>query len=271
MNGTDFLNALILGVVEGLTEFIPVSSTGHLILAEYFLQTGWPHSSVFIVFIQLGSILAVMTHYRRKVWNLAIHFFDRRAERNMGFKILLAFLPAAVVGALFHDVIKAYLFSPTVVAIALVVGGVIMLAVERMAPTPTATTMETIGFRTAFKIGLCQLFALIPGVSRAGASIVGAQFLGVERKAATEFSFFLAMPTIIGASVYDLAKNVDTMNPAEYPILAVGFVAAFFAALVVVKYLIRFVGHYGFAPFAYYRIVLGALILIGLQTGFLML
>lgn len=266
-----YLHAAILGLVEGLTEFIPVSSTGHLILAEHFLATGWQHPTVFIVFIQLGSILAVMLHYRRKVTNLALHFFDRRAERDLGLKILLAFFPAAVCGALFHDAIKAVLFSPAVVATALVVGGFIMLWVERAAPKPKADRMEEISFRMAFKIGLCQILALIPGVSRAGASIVGAQFFGVERKTATEFSFFLAMPTIMGAAAYDLAKNIDQMDGNDAAIFAVGFISAFVAALIVVKYLIRFVSHYGFAPFAYYRIILGILILIALATGWLAL
>jgi undecaprenyl-diphosphatase len=265
----DLFHAAFLGVIEGLTEFIPVSSTGHLIVAEYFLQTGWPNSSVFIVFIQMGSILAVMFHYRRKVFNLALHFFDRKAERDMGFKILLAFLPAAVIGALFHDYIKAVLFSPTVVAVALIIGGVIMLWIERNAPKAVADRMEEISFKTAFKIGVCQLAALIPGVSRAGASIVGAQFLGVERKTATEFSFFLAMPTIIGASVYDLAKNWGAMTTADVPILATGFITAFIAALIIVRTVIGFVGHYGFAPFAYYRIIFGSLLLFGLSFDFI--
>lgn len=255
------ITTLILGVIEGLTEFIPVSSTGHLILGAALLPTKLPNSDVFVIFIQLGAILAVIFARLARVWSLAIGFFTNAIERWMGLKILVAFFPAVIAGVLLHDYIKHVLFSPLVVAISLVVGGIIMLFVERTAPAPRAQTMDEISMKTAFHIGLCQLCALIPGISRSGASIVGAQFLGVERRAATEFSFFLAIPTLTGAALYDLYKNLDLLTPLDAPVFAAGSVAAFLSALVVVKTLIRFVGHYGFAPFAYYRIVVGLLVL----------
>ena len=175
----------------------------------------------------------------------------------MGIKILAAFLPAAFAGALLHGFIKTVLFTPYVVAVSLIVGGIVMLLVERSSPKPVAEKMDEISMKTAFGIGLCQLLALIPGVSRAGASIVGAQYLGVERKAATEFSFFLAIPTIIGASVFDLYKNIDQLHRADLPVFLVGTLFAFLSALVVVKGLIAYVGRYGFTPFAYYGLFLG--------------
>lgn len=264
---TDLIHSAILGVVEGLTEFIPVSSTGHLIMAETVLQRTDVSASVFDVFIQVGAILAVIWARRVRVLSLAIGFFTNPSERLMGFKILAAFMPAAVFGVLLHGFIKDVLFNSWVVAISLIVGGVIMLVIERSAPKPKANTMDEVSMKTAFGIGLCQLAALIPGVSRAGASIVGAQFLGVERKAATEFSFFLAIPTIIGASVYDLYKNIGLLTPADLPVFAVGTVFAFLSALVVVNGLIAYVGKYGFKPFAYYRILFGTLVLILLATG----
>ena len=263
----DIFNAIILGIVEGITEFIPVSSTGHLILTGKFLGREGPSASVFDVVIQVGAILAVIWVWRVRVFKLAIGFFTNAAERLMGIKIILAFLPAAIVGVLAHDFIKHVLFSPLVVAISLIVGGIVMLIVERAAPKSTAETMDDISVLTAFKIGLCQLFALIPGVSRAGASIVGAQFLGASRIAATQFSFFLAIPTIIGASVFDLAKNMDLLTKNDAPVFIVGTLAAFLSAMIVIKWLIAYVSKYGFTPFAYYRIIFGTFVLILLGTG----
>ena len=261
------ISAAILGIIEGLTEFIPVSSTGHLIVGGEILGRTSENGHVFDIFIQTGAILAVIWVHRLRVLSLAIGFFTNTHERLMGLKIIAAFIPAAIAGVLLHGFIKATLFNPWVVAIALILGGFAMLAIERRAPTPTATTMDGISMKTAFGIGLCQLAALIPGVSRAGATLVGAQFLGVERKAATEFSFFLAIPTIIGASAYDFYKNLDHLSSNDIPVFAIGTITAFISGLIVVRGLVAYVGKYGFTPFAYYRIVFGALVLTLLTTG----
>lgn len=263
------LDAIILGIVEGLTEFIPVSSTGHLILTEAALNRQDATANVFVVFIQVGAILAVLWARRQRVLKLGFGFFTNREERMMGFKILAAFIPAAFMGFFLHSYIKEFLFSPWVVGVSLIVGGFIMLWVEKSAPPARMATMDNISLKTAFGIGLCQIASLIPGVSRAGASIVGAQFLGVERRAATEFSFFLAIPTIIGAAVYDLYKNLDLVSKDDIYIFAVGTVAAFISALIVINTLIDFVGKYGFKPFSYYRIGFGTLVLVLLWVGWL--
>jgi undecaprenyl-diphosphatase len=265
---TPLLESGFLGIVEGLTEFIPVSSTGHLILAEAFLQRPGA-SSVFDVFIQIGAIMAVIWVRRERVLRLSWGFFADKNERLMGFKIIAAFLPAAIMGIFLHGFIKNVLFSPWVVGVSLIVGGVIMLIIERSAPKSHTDTMDSISMKTAFGIGICQIASLIPGISRAGASIVGAQFLGVERRAATEFSFFLAIPTILGAAVFDMYENRHLLTGADIPIFAMGTVTAFISALFVVRGLIEFVGKHGFKPFGYYRIVLGLVVLILLYTGVL--
>ncbi len=265
----DYIDAAILGLIEGVTEFIPVSSTGHLIVGEAILNRAVDAASsgVFDVFIQVGAILAVIWARRERVFGMATGFFTDRDERAMALKILLAFIPAVVAGLLCHDWIKTVLFSPWVVAVSLVVGGVILLAVERIARAPVFFNMDALPFKTALGIGLCQLAALIPGVSRSGASIVGAEFLGVERKTAAEFSFFLAIPTICGAAAYDLYKNFDHLSADDLPLFAVGTVVAFISALAVVNTLIAFVGRYGFKPFGYYRIVAGIVLMLLLWQG----
>lgn len=262
-------DSVLLGLIEGLTEFIPVSSTGHLIIGEAFLHRSEATAGVFDVFIQIGAILAVIWARRQRVFRLAWGFFTDAEERLTGIKIIVAFLPAAVMGVLLHGFIKEVLFTPGVVGASLIAGGVIMLAIERSAPQPRTDDMDSISLKTALGIGLCQVFALIPGISRAGASIVGAQFLGVERRAATEFSFFLAIPTIIGAAVYDLYKNIGILSMSDIPVFAVGTVAAFISALFMVNGLIAFVGKHGFKPFGYYRIVIGLIIFLLLSQGFL--
>lgn len=267
---SQLLDSALLGVIEGLTEFIPVSSTGHLILGEALLHR--PKSEVtglFDIFIQVGAIVAVIWARRGRVFKLATGFFTDEAERLTCIKILAAFLPCAVAGVLFHKFIMATLFSPCVVGASLIAGGIILLVVERLAPPPRAETMESISLKTAVGIGLCQVAALIPGISRAGASIVGGQFLGVERRAATEFSFFLAIPTILGAAAFDLFKNRAFVSAADLPVFAVGTLTAFLSAILVVNGLIAFVGKYGFRPFGYYRIVAGIVILLMLHQGLL--
>lgn len=258
----DAAKAALLGVVEGLTEFIPVSSTGHLIVTQAALGDRSAVDGVFAVCIQVGSILAVMWVKRAMIMRMIHDFILGGAGRALAIHILIAFFPAVIAGVLFHDFIKGVLFSPFVVGVSLIVGGIIMLAVERRAPPPKTEDVMAFSPLLALKVGLCQLFALIPGVSRSGASIVGAQYLGVSRAAATDFSFYLAIPTLMGAAVYDLYKNRDLVRMDDIGIFLVGGVSAFLCALVVVRTLIGYVQKHGFAPFAYYRIAFGALVLI---------
>ena len=259
---TILFTALLLGLVEGLTEFLPVSSTGHLILLVDLLGFRGPPGRVFEIVIQLGAILAIVVLYWGKFWSVLIGLPRERAAQRFTVNILVAFLPAAVIGVLAHDFIKDVLFSPWTVSIALVVGGVLILLIERGKPAPRVDDVDRITPLLAAKIGLCQVIAMIPGVSRSGATIMGAMVLGVARAPATEFSFFLAVPTMIGATVYDLAKNWDALSGDDALVLAVGLVAAFVAALVVVRSLVAFVSRRGFAPFAWYRIGLGSVMLL---------
>jgi len=257
----EYISAAFLGLVEGLTEFIPVSSTGHLILFIDLLGFKGPPGQVFEVVIQFGAILAIGWVYRQKFIELALGIGARPAQwfvRN----IALAFLPAMVVGALVHDTLKELFFNPTSVAIALVIGGFGILAIERWKPVARITSTESMGWLTALKIGLFQCISMIPGVSRSGATIMGALLLGVERKTAAEFSFFLAVPTMFAASMYDLYKARDMLTADGLDLIAVGFVVSFIVALVVVRWLIRFVQTRGFGLFAYYRIALGSIILL---------
>ncbi len=256
------LLAALLGAVEGLTEFIPVSSTGHLILLIDLLGFQGPPGKVFEVAIQLGAIFAICWVYRLKIWNVAVNFPNDRDARRFVFSILAGFLPAALIGALLHDFIKSVLFSPYVVSVSLVLGGFAMLAIERWAPPPRISGVDHVGLNTALKIGFCQAVAMIPGVSRSGATIMGAILLRVDRQTATEFSFFLAIPTMVGATTLDLYKNWQLIDPAGGLMIAIGFTTAFVAGLLVVRRLIAFVIRYGFAPFAWYRIALGVLILL---------
>jgi len=259
---------LLLGTIEGLTEFIPVSSTGHLLLAGHFLGFNSP-GKTFEVLIQLGAILAVFTVYVRKL--LAILFAlpsDLRARRFV-LGVLVAFLPAAVAGATLHDFIKQVLFeTPWLICTTLVLGGIVLLAVDRLELEPRYRDVMDYPPSLAFKIGLCQCLALVPGVSRSGATIVGALLLGTDKRSAAEFSFFLAMPTMAGAFAYDLYKNWSLLESDDVAGIAVGFVAAFIAGVLVVNYLLEFISRHGFGLFAWWRIVvggmgLGALIVLG--------
>jgi undecaprenyl-diphosphatase len=257
--------ALLLGLVEGITEFLPISSTGHLILLTNFL--GFPDKGgVFAVAIQLGAILAICVAYWGRLWGVLVGLPTRREARGFVYLLLAAFLPAAVIGVLAHDFIKTVLFSPTVVAWALVAGGIAILVIERVKPAPRIHTVEGFSYATALKVGLCQVVAMIPGVSRSGATIMGALLLGVDRRAAAEFSFFLAIPTMAAATLYDLYKSRDLLGVEDMTLIGVGFAAAFVAALVVVKALVAFLARHGFTPFAWYRIALGGL-LLGLIYG----
>jgi undecaprenyl-diphosphatase len=257
MNEHVFFQALFLGIVEGVTEFLPVSSTGHLIVAGDLIGFKGPLASVFEVVIQLGAILAICVLYARKLLGVAFGLGSDPAARRFALAVIIAFLPAAVLGFLLHDFIKDKLFSPEVVAVSLVLGGVAILLIERWKPAPRIAEIEDLKPLTALQIGFFQCLAMIPGVSRSGATILGALTLGVERKTAAEFSFFLAIPTMLGATVLDLWKARHDLNPDDASVIAVGFVAAFISAIFVVRWLVGFVSHHGFGIFGWYRIVFG--------------
>lgn len=248
--------AVFLGVVEGLTEFIPVSSTGHLVLAGHFLGIDSP-KKVFEILIQLGAILAILTVYAAKLIRLLIDLPSDRRTQLFALSVVLAFLPAVLIGVLLHKPIKALLDYPLVVCISLIVGGVILLWVDRLKLTPVHNDVMDIPPRLALAIGACQCLAMIPGVSRSGATIVGAMLLGTNKRTAAEFSFFLAMPTMVGAFTYDLYKNFENIDRAAAINIAIGFVVAFITGVIVVRYLLDFVSKNGFAPFAWWRIAVG--------------
>ena len=253
---------VLIGLVEGITEFLPVSSTGHIILAEEVLHFQGPPGKVFEIVIQLGAILAVIVLYRAKILSTVTGVM-RREPLAMRFAaaVIVAFLPAAIVGVAAHKYIKAMLDSPTVVAVALIVGGIAILIIERFAQRPRIKSIDDIDLKTALFIGVCQCLAMIPGVSRSGSTIMGARVFRVDRAAAAEFSFFLAIPTMIGAAVYDLYKNWSTLDWHGSGVIALGFIVAFLSAAVVVRPFVRFISRHGFAVFAWYRIVLGAVAL----------
>ena len=260
----DYLIAVLLGIVEGLTEFLPISSTGHLILADRLLGLEGPESKLFDIVIQLGAILAVCWVYRQRLFHAVTGLLTEPPAQRFVGNIVVAFVPAAVAGVLFYRIIKEVLFSPWVVAVSLVVGGFLILVIERVRPRPRVHDVEVMSLRTAFAIGCCQVLAMIPGVSRAGATIMGALMLRVDRPAATEFSFFLAIPTMLGATVYDLYKNRAILSFDGAVLIGIGFVVAFIAALFVVRRLVDFVSRHGFGVFAWYRIAVGAIALIAL-------
>lgn len=262
------LMAFVLGIVEGVTEFLPISSTGHLILLGDLLGFHGPAEKLFDIVIQLGAILAVCWLYRDKLFTTVAGLVrqERQAWWFVG-SLLLAFLPAMVLGGFLHNYIKAMLFSPQVVAVAMVVGGLVILAVERFKPPPHLHDPYGFSVSTSLKIGLFQCLSMIPGTSRSGATIIGALMLGVERKAATEFSFFLAIPTMFAATAYDLYKNRGLLSGTDVELIVVGFVMAFLSAVLVVRWLVGWVAHHGFAPFAWYRIVIGVGMLVLLQLA----
>ena len=255
------VKAAILGVVEGLTEFLPISSTGHLIIAGDLLDFNDEKGKAFLVVIQIGAMLAVMWHYRAKFIDLTLGLFRRRDAQVFIAKLFVAFLPAAIVGLLFANLIKSYLFGSVPVAIALIVGAFIILAVERVYKGGRIESIEAMTFRDALLIGLAQCCSLIPGISRAGATIIGGMLCGLTRKAATEFSFFLAVPTLIAAGGYDLIKHREEFAAGDAGTLAVGLIVSFISALICVRWLLRYVAGHDLKIFAWYRIVLGLVIL----------
>lgn len=255
------LKAAVLGLVEGVTEFIPVSSTGHLIVVSDWLGLVDERAKTFDIFIQLGAILAIVWLYRTRLTRTVLAAGRDPVSRRFLGNLIIAFLPAAVVGFLAHDWIKTRLFNPTVVAIALVLGGVVILLIERWAPRPTVEEVDQVPPRTAFGIGLAQVLSLVPGTSRSGATIMGGYALGLSRLAATEFSFFLAIPVMLAATLYDLLKSWAMLVPSDAPVFAVGFIVSFLSALVVVKVFLSYVSGHSFKVFAWYRIVIGAALL----------
>jgi undecaprenyl-diphosphatase len=254
------IKAVILGIVEGLTEFLPVSSTGHLIIVGDLLNFNDEKGKVFEIVIQLGAILGVVWDYRVRVGRLVTGIGSRHEQRFI-LNLLIAFLPAAVAGLLLHKAITAHLFNPLTVAGALIVGGILILVIERLPLRVRVNSMEDLGPLDALKIGIAQTFSLFPGVSRAGATIMGGLLSGLSRTAATEFSFLLAMPIMFAATFYELLKNHELLHATDIPLFTVGFVMSFITALVVVKAFLKFVSRHNFTSFALYRIVFGLLVL----------
>jgi undecaprenyl-diphosphatase len=265
------LVALVLGVVEGLTEFLPVSSTGHLIVAGSLLGYSGERAKVFEIVIQAGAILAVCWEYRARLLAAVTGLFDQREAQRFVANLALAFLPAAILGLLFSKVIKRYLFAPVPVALAFVAGALIILWVERRQRVSPSTvridSIDAIRWRDALKIGFAQAFALIPGTSRSGATIIGGMLFGLSRPAATEFSFFLAIPTLLAACAYEFVRNRALLSSQDLQGFGVGFIAAFVSAFLCVRWLIRYVSRHDFVPFAWYRIAFGLLILLTAWSG----
>ena len=259
------LLVILLGIIEGLTEFIPVSSTGHLVLAGVMFGLP-PGSETFDIVIQLGAILAVIVLYWRRFYDVLLGLKAGNADAiRFTRNILIGFLPSAVVGAIAYGAIKAMLETPQIVAVALILGGVAILAIERLRPRNAVTSVEGMGWRIALGIGLIQCLSMIPGVSRSGATIMGALTLGVERKTAAEYSFFLAIPTMVGASTLALWKARDTLDLHHASAIGLGFVVSFIVALIVIRWFLGVVSRHGFAPFAWYRIIAGSAALVWLS------
>jgi undecaprenyl-diphosphatase len=264
---SDALRAVILGIIEGVTEFLPVSSTGHLLLAERFFNLGegsfW---NSFTVLIQLGAILAILAIYFVKLWQVALGMFTNPDDRRFVIGVLVAFLPAVVIGLIAGKYLKL-LFNPWVICFSLIVGGAILLWVDQLDHKPHEHDATKFPLLTYLWIGCAQCLAMIPGVSRSGASIVAAMLLGADKRAAAEFSFFLAIPTMIGAFAYDFYKNRAEMNADHIGIVAIGFVVSFITAIVVVKTFLSYVSRNGFALFAWWRVIVGTLGLVALAMG----
>jgi undecaprenyl-diphosphatase len=264
----DLFKAVVLGVVEGLTEFLPVSSTGHLLLVEHFFGFDDENfGKTFAVLIQFGAILALLSIYFFRLWKLAVGMFTDPAARRFVIGVLIAFLPAAVVGALAHDFIKTVLFNVWIVCFTFIVGGAILHWVDQLDLDTRYHDATKFSLPMYLIIGVAQCFAMIPGVSRAGATIVAAMLLGADRRAAAEFSFWLAMPTMAGAFAFDLYKNHGQMSTSNLIIVAVGFAVSFVAAWIVVKTFLDFISRHGFRLFVWWRVILGSLGLIALALG----
>ncbi|WP_395449023.1 undecaprenyl-diphosphate phosphatase [Aminobacter sp. UC22_36] len=266
MDSQTIIDALLLGLLEGLTEFIPVSSTGHILLAGHFLgfnSTG----KTFEILIQLGAILAILSVYATKLWQMLVTLPSDPKTQRFVAGILIAFLPAAIIGALAHDFIKTVLFeSPRLICIMLILGGLVLLFLDKLDLKPRYGDVTSFPLSVYLRIGLFQCLAMIPGTSRSGATIVGSLLMGVEKRAAAEFSFFLAMPTMVGAFAYDLYKNRDILSAADLPVIGIGFIAAFVTALFVVRHLLDYVSRNGYALFGWWRLLVGGVGLIALMV-----
>lgn len=264
MNTTQLLQSLLLGFVEGLTEFLPVSSTGHLLLLQHFFRLDGERDKTFAILVQLGAILAIVTVYFARLMRIALDLPRSPEARRFVLGVLIAFLPAAALGAGLHGFIKGVLFNPTIVCVSLVVGGMILLVVDglKLEPKHTDATRFPLGMYAG--IGLAQCLAMIPGVSRSGATIVGAMLFGADKRSAAEFSFFLAMPTMAGAFAYELLKSYRLLAFDDAVMIAAGFGAAFVSGLAVVTVFLGYVSRHGFAPFAWWRIGIGSAGLAGL-------
>jgi len=265
------LVAAILGLVEGLTEFLPVSSTGHLIVAGSLLGYTGDNAKLFEIVIQAGAILAVCWEYRVRLLTVAGGLFRERSAQRFVLNLFIAFLPAAILGLMFGKLIKARLFAPVPVASAFIIGALVIIAIEwRQRRNPGVVRIEHVDdmrWTDALKVGLAQAFALIPGTSRSGATIMGGMLIGLSRPAATEFSFFLAIPTLLAATAYEFVRNRALLASGDLAMIAVGFVVAFISAFIAVRALLRYVAHHDFLPFAWYRIVFGVLILATASSG----
>ena len=286
----DLLHALILGIVEGITEFLPISSTGHLILAGSLLGYNDARANVFNIAIQTGAMLAVVWEYRAKFWGvltgltaeddrnavlekkvgdvwIAVSALSRNSSRRFVLNLAIAFIPAAALGLAFGKTIKMYLFQPLPVALAFVIGGFVILWAEQRQHRAVVENVDDMTWKDALKVGIAQCFALIPGTSRSGATIIGGMLFGLSRRAATEFSFFLAVPTLCAAGAYDLWENRALFSADDLGMFGVGIAAAFVSAFVVIRWLIRYVATHDFRPFAWYRIVFGAAVLLTAHYG----
>ncbi|PZP57702.1 MAG: undecaprenyl-diphosphatase [Azospira oryzae] len=261
------IKAIVLGIIEGLTEFLPVSSTGHLIVAQDLLGFAGERAKVFTVFIQLGAILAVCWEYRARFLKVASGLGSDPAARRFAINLLVAFAPAVVLGVAFHKTIKTYLFSPVTVAGALVAGALVILWVERRNHRGRIASVDDMTWKDALKVGLAQTVAMFPGVSRSGATIVGGMLFGLTREAATLFSFFLAVPTMLAAVTYDTYKSWSLLSVADLELFAAGFVTAFVTALLTVRALLAYVSRHNFRPFAWYRLFFGGIVLLTWWTG----
>lgn len=262
-----FIKALILGIVEGLTEFLPISSTGHLILVSDLLDFNDEKGKVFAIVIQLGAILAVCWEYRVKIGGVVMNIGSSEDANRFVLNLFIAFLPAAILGLLFIKTIKQYLFHPVPVAMAFIIGGILILWAERRKHVVDVDRVEDMDWKHALKVGLMQCLALIPGTSRSGATIIGGLFFGLSRKAATEFSFFLAIPIMFAATFYDVYKHRDILHFTDIGVFIVGFVASFISALLAVRGLLRFISHHDFTVFAWYRIGFGIIVLATAYSG----
>lgn len=267
MDAALYLKAFILGIVEGLTEFLPISSTGHLIIAGQLIGFNGEKAKVFDIVIQLAAILAVCWEYRSRLRTALVGLATEPAQQRFVANLAIAFTPAAVLGLLFHGAIKQYLFHPLPVAAAFVVGGLLILWAEQRDHRVTIESVDDMRWRDAFKVGFAQTLALIPGTSRSGATIIGGLFFGMSRRAATEFSFFLAIPTMFAAVAYDVYQNRALLHADDFGVFAIGFIASFVSAFLAVRGLLRYISRHDFSAFAWYRIAFGAIVLATAYTG----